>query len=74
MADAAFVDMEVEAESPSAPLLRRTASAQRNDKLNVLTSQEEAPMDDTPLLGPPAMTGDPDKRWYNTASVYFPRS
>jgi hypothetical protein len=68
MADPSFVDLEVEAESASGPLLF-SSSGERDDKLHDLAHEEEPPTEHAPLLGPHALASEPDKRWHNTASV-----
>jgi hypothetical protein len=69
MADPNFAEMEAEAESfaPRRPFDGRN----RGDKLMqpTLPDEEILEAETAPLLGPPVLTSEPQKRWYNTASV-----
>jgi len=69
MADPAFEEMEVQAESliPRRPLDTRN----RDDKLIQPRASDEETVhaETTPLLGPPVLINGPEKRWYNTPSV-----
>jgi hypothetical protein len=71
MADPAFAEMEAETET-FAPQVR--ARNPRADKLNYVEVQEQIPIREelNPLLGPPVLSRQPDKKWYNTPSVRIP--
>ena len=67
MADPAFAEMEAEAET-FVPQVG--ARGPRADKFNDEPEEAEAPRQElNPLLGPPVLSRQYDKRWYNTPSV-----
>jgi hypothetical protein len=66
MADPAFAEMEAEAES----FIPRVSFQQsRADKLNVETLGQANEAETSPLLGPPVLSDEIEKKWYNTPSV-----
>jgi hypothetical protein len=66
MADPAFAEMEAEAES----IIPRVSFRQsRADKLNEETPGQTNQAETSPLLGPPVLLDDIEKKWYNTPSV-----
>lgn len=68
MTDPAFAEMEAETET-FAPQVR--ARNPRADKLNDAEEEAQGPIREelNPLLGPPVLSRQPDKKWYNTPSV-----
>jgi hypothetical protein len=71
MADPAFAEMEAETETLASQVRARNPRA---DKLNDAEEQERGPVRDelNPLLGPPMLSRQSDKKWYNTPSVRIP--
>jgi hypothetical protein len=64
MADPAFGEVETEAENfPS------RFNYRRNNKLRGEPAIETSPHEEDPLLGPPVLGNQIQKRWYNTPSV-----
>lgn len=66
MADPSFTEMEAEAEGF---VPRSGYAARRADKLNNEPSDDNSQAETSPLLGPPALSDNVEKKWYNTASV-----
>jgi len=70
MADPAFAEMEAEAESFVPQVRARLPYGdRRNDEHEEAEVRRE---ESNPLLGPPVLSRQPDKRWYNTPSVRIP--
>jgi hypothetical protein len=68
MAEPAFTEIEAEPEFVIPQVSFRDPCA---DKLNEETLATINQSETSPLLGPPALFDQPEKRWYNTPSVRF---
>jgi len=66
MADPSFAEMESEVETLLPPA---RFSRARDDKSNVQPHFQADQAETSPLLGPPVLSEQAEKKWYNTPSV-----